>query len=854
MASPDRETLYLYVHGIGDPEPGESARELIEGATERTPIAVKEETHWIREVSENQADERNIRAFKLPLFKVVDRPVTVAEVNWSDLSSLRNDLFGIIGGAFGLLFGLRYIAHQSVDGIGTFSARFLQWAGLLASRLIIGPLVAIHLLLLSLYIGAVACDFLYSLHAPYSGSRLLLFPDIATPDELPINAKTLPPPQQGEESKGYVIVGRGNSPKRALYFRIIKSDGLQVEVSEASLFEDVAKPLRERRQYELGRLVRKLDGMWEIENIPPEDEEEVIQHVTTILRDDGPYHVEHPLGGDRVTLLMVTVCAFLTLSICWVMRTNQIFRLIGVSFGIISTIVFLLALAMSFTPAREWLVSIAAIEPGLIFYGELLVFALIILRLVIASTILLMFVCWLLVVFQLLWRRLWRDEPDKHQWKYALDSLAVACVLPAAMAFSWSLVIPLIWMAINAIVPTNSDFDVAYQSLFDRATSAIESLLLVLLVLSVGVILGIWGRRRARFPSRHDQGGGMRLIVNPYLQWILVIIYVAVVAILVWNVQKLISDEVEDVHPFLKALSNVNAYLSAFVLAGLPLAGRFLFSYIRSALDLVFDVVNHFYFESKKSERTQGIEFDYVVDGNLPEQGESLVAFQEKMLEDHRPLVKTRVFDAYGRRIESDLAITPEVGRGVNDDEVLINVRTFANETLRSFPVRRAIQKRVEASIRHLSRLVKEAGITCDLILISHSQGTMAAIGALNASSLRESLGAFDSVRFVTMGSPFTHIYQHYFPHLYPELNHDRWRNLREALERGKQPFLPRWTNIYRIDDYVGRWISDPSGTLVENVPVGVGRDGIGGHLYYLRDQRVIDRLRSRSITTPLHG
>ena len=55
---------------------------------------------------------------------------------------------------------------------------------------------------------------------------------------------------------------------------------------------------------------------------------------------------------------------------------------------------------------------------------------------------------------------------------------------------------------------------------------------------------------------------------------------------------------------------------------------------------------------------------------------------------------------------------------------------------------------------------------------------------------------SFGKITLVTMGSPVTHLYQHYFGHFYPGF-HDRfWETLHQHVDR--------WVNIFRVDDFVG--------------------------------------------------
>jgi hypothetical protein len=56
------------------------------------------------------------------------------------------------------------------------------------------------------------------------------------------------------------------------------------------------------------------------------------------------------------------------------------------------------------------------------------------------------------------------------------------------------------------------------------------------------------------------------------------------------------------------------------------------------------------------------------------------------------------------------------------------------------------------------------------------------------------------------MGSPFTHLYQYYFPHRYPPLFRDGQFNERDWGSSFPQT-IREWRNIYRVDDFIGTHI-----------------------------------------------
>ena len=85
------------------------------------------------------------------------------------------------------------------------------------------------------------------------------------------------------------------------------------------------------------------------------------------------------------------------------------------------------------------------------------------------------------------------------------------------------------------------------------------------------------------------------------------------------------------------------------------------------------------------------------------------------------------------------------------------------------------------------------------------------------------------------MGSPFDHVYQHYFTHDYPPLDDPHWKGLRDTVGS-------RWINIFRIDDWVGTDV-EPDATWPENLPVNPA-----GHTGYWNDREVIDLLIGKKI------
>jgi len=115
---------------------------------------------------------------------------------------------------------------------------------------------------------------------------------------------------------------------------------------------------------------------------------------------------------------------------------------------------------------------------------------------------------------------------------------------------------------------------------------------------------------------------------------------------------------------------------------------------------------------------------------------------------------------------------------------------------------------------------------------VAHSQGTVIALDVLwllwanNLLQDRE-------VYLVTMGSPFTHLYQHYFPDRYPPLFADGRLNPKWGASLDKT--VDAWVNLYRIDDFIGTCV-EGSGTF----PVNQKPLGPRGHTGYWSDAEAL--------------
>jgi hypothetical protein len=127
-----------------------------------------------------------------------------------------------------------------------------------------------------------------------------------------------------------------------------------------------------------------------------------------------------------------------------------------------------------------------------------------------------------------------------------------------------------------------------------------------------------------------------------------------------------------------------------------------------------------------------------------------------------------------------------------DDDEFDIRETTFESGML-YFSRRDQILQRIKRILAHYR---DEYNHRPDLILVAHSQGTVDVIETLNDPDMDWLRNSFGKISLITMGSPVTHLYQHYFGHLYPSFSDRFWKTFHQHVDR--------WVNIFRIDDFVG--------------------------------------------------
>jgi hypothetical protein len=386
-------------------------------------------------------------------------------------------------------------------------------------------------------------------------------------------------------------------------------------------------------------------------------------------------------------------------------------------------------------------------------------------------------------------------------------ALHLALLLPALSVGIWGQVLPMVWLSANDGMKKWLHMP-ELEQLFEEAIPLMGVQFLMCAVLAV--VVSVIGVRFIRWRSRHqvsDYENGARaprLIVHGGIQIMLAVCTILGV-LLVLGIGLLEARGMEyDRFWFGRLMAESNKYAMAVLLPG-SVVLVFLLPRLRPVFDIVLDVVNHFYFRATNLHDT---------------------------LED--------------------------------EDEFDINDTTFDQGTL-FFARRDMIHQRMK---RILLYYRDELEGRPELVIVSHSQGTMVAIEVLNDPELAWLNERFTKVSLVTMGSPFSNLYQHYFNHCYPSLDRPFWSNLRKRMDR--------WVNVFRIDDPVGTEIGFPdtidmrtrqsyvqrpltdselpqtsdaepalSKTRYSNHPVGCR-----GHVNYWNDSEVLDVLRAELFKT----
>ncbi len=320
-------------------------------------------------------------------------------------------------------------------------------------------------------------------------------------------------------------------------------------------------------------------------------------------------------------------------------------------------------------------------------------------------------------------------------------AINVAFLLPALAVGIWGQALPMLWVSAKEGI-TRLQRVPEFAAAFDEAIPLLGVQFVMLVVTAAAAMFVIvryfMWRSRNNISSYLGGSRAPRLIVNRLQQWMLGGC-TAVGVSLVFTLCVLNNLGIPYRENLLgQVLSEANKYA---VVCLAPMAGLIFLSlrHLRPAFDIVLDVVNHFYFRS---------------------------TLMEDALED--------------------------------DDEFDIKETTFEAGSL-YFSRRDSIHNRMKRILVYYRDRLEHRP---ELVIVSHSQGTMVAIEVLNDPEMAWLSTSFSRTSLLTMGSPITYLYQTYFGHLYPSFNSPQWDNLRTRVDR--------WVNLFRIDDFVGQEVEFP--------------------------------------------
>ena len=362
--------------------------------------------------------------------------------------------------------------------------------------------------------------------------------------------------------------------------------------------------------------------------------------------------------------------------------------------------------------------------------------------------------------------------------------LHVAFLVPALAVGIWGQAIPMIWVSARQGLSLIDRLP-KFAAIFDDALPFLGVQLMMLAIIAIAgsiVILRYAIWRKSATIEKFNLGSRPpRLIINRSLQ-IVIAVCSAVGVLLVSSLCIIqMTNDSYTAYRIGRLMVEVNKYALSILV---PMGGLTLIMIpkLRPAFDMLLDVINHFYF----------------------------------------------------RHTDMDDALQ-------DDDEFDIAETTFENGTL-FFARRDALHQRLKRILTHYREKYDHHP---ELVIVSHSQGTMVAIEVLNDDELHWINNSFRTVSLVTMGSPISNLYQLYFGHFYPHLDQPFWSSLKLRLDN--------WTNYCRIDDFVGTVVEFPR-TQVSPNSIGKIRAtqyinqpvGPRGHTNYWSDQEVLKHLRAK--------
>lgn len=119
------KTAVVVVHGIGDPEPGDALRSLIDGLVATTPLRESGPRSWESREQPGDASSGNplVDSYLVWRASMDTTPdagperasVHLREVYWGDLSRVRGSAMALVYALFDLIFGLRHIVYAAQE-------------------------------------------------------------------------------------------------------------------------------------------------------------------------------------------------------------------------------------------------------------------------------------------------------------------------------------------------------------------------------------------------------------------------------------------------------------------------------------------------------------------------------------------------------------------------------------------------------------------------------------------------------------------------------------------------------------------------------------------------------------------
>lgn len=201
-------------------------------------------------------------------------------------------------------------------------------------------------------------------------------------------------------------------------------------------------------------------------------------------------------------------------------------------------------------------------------------------------------------------------------------------------------------------------------------------------------------------------------------------------------------------------------------------------------------------------------------------------------------------------------------GLGVVQDVVMFFQQCDGAGTEPDYPARGAIQHRFDHVFKYLARQQQWD----DVVVVSHSLGTLVAVQSLRSGDMHGALKAApgtmalpqhnldgrmdEGVLLVTMGSPVRQLFHRYFatrPAQQPEEDELDKLDKEDIFFVGKETEkgTRRWINIFRVDDYVGTFVfkQNLKHYYIENIAVPKK-----GHTGYWTDDLVTRHILTHAV------